>query len=102
MGASGILPASVGIIDYSKFGPQYGTLVGFTGQSAKVVSDFSTLIGGGILIHPSSVYFFGQNDSGAAWAAAVNCFISVYYSIIPLTPDDWQEMWQIGYISNTI
>jgi hypothetical protein len=64
-------------------------------------NNFAMLSGGGIICHPASLYCWSWNDSTAALAAAVNIKAEVYYTLVELSPADWQELWQFGFITQT-
>lgn len=100
--SGGYSPKSSGVLDYIQLGPRYGTLVGFNDQKMEFGHDFSSLPGGGLLAHPGSLYMFWQNQCTANLAATVSYNFEMYYSLVELTDADWQELWQLGYITNQL
>lgn len=99
---AGFNASSAGLLDYNRITTQYGTLVGGFKLSQTLQKRYDYMPSGGILCHPASLYYWYHNDSTADWAAAVNLEIEIYYQLVELSPEDWQEMWQLGYITNII
>lgn len=100
--SAGFVSYSSGLLDYNSITQQFGTSVGAFPVHTDIVKDFSSLQGGGLICHPASLYAWNHNACTADLAATVSVIIEIYYTLEDLTPADWQEMWQLGYITSTI
>lgn len=100
--SSGFNNNSNGLLDFNTIGTQYGTLVGGFGLKSSLVKDFTSLRGGGLICHPASLYTWNTNRSAANLAGAMWIYVQIYYVLEEITPQDWQEMWQLGYINTSI
>jgi len=98
----GVVASTPGVLDYNVKTQQYGTSVGGFVTKNSVEKGFTDLQGGGLVCHPASLYVFGNNKATADFANAVIMRTEVYYTLIEISPTDWQEMWQLGYINTTI
>lgn len=93
---------SSGIIDFCQVQTR---LIGLAGlvqiECEKVEHDFTALTGGGVLCHPASLYFWGSNISAADLDEDVYINAEIMYHLISMSPEDWQEMWQLGFVTQT-
>jgi len=92
-----------GVVEYNNITTQYGTLVGLTDvKNSTIVNEYTNLIGGGLIVHPANLWAFSENHSAAAWASTLTINLEIWYHFVDLSPEDWQEMWQLGYIVTTL
>lgn len=99
---SGYAARTSGVLDFNQIAHQYGTLVGGFEMEKTIRKDFHQLSGGGLLAHPASLYLFAWNQSTANWAADVVYITNIYYQLVELSDADWAELWQLGFITNTL
>lgn len=65
------------------------------------VKNFSGLLGGGLLVHPSVLYCW--TGSPLTWTAeSYLLYTTIYYYTIPLSDPEYTELWEARVMSQTI
>lgn len=87
-----------GILDHHsvELGLDGGTEVELYFERSPVVTDWTGLPGGGILVHPVNLFAFGYNDQVVS--AGIPMHAMIFYTNVELTPALHQELFQSIYI----
>jgi len=91
----------VGLLDYkSVLRMDMGTAGTGVFIHQPLVTDFTTLPAGGMIHHPSFLWSWGYNV--AAVAATHYIAYRMFYTIVDLTDKDYQELWEMLMLQDTL
>jgi hypothetical protein len=95
MPAAGFMPYSPGLIDYQEISRlDVGVAAsGLIYKDSSIVQDLTALPGGGLLVHPASVYQWYYTGANLA-AVAMAIYRELTFTSEPITQDVWDDLWK--------
>lgn len=90
-----------GILHHNSFLGQESAAPVYHKEAQNVVKSFTHLTGGGILVHPSSLFFWTLATGGYAVGGG-NKSCTIWYKAIDLSEDMYRELWELRLIAQGI